>query len=148
MSWSTPSRVLWTSVVRRYPIREQIAAAAACGFDKLSVAADVFLPEQARGITARDLLRTARDHGVVLEFLDGFCGWAPLQFADEHGDLVRRVMGLPVQKCLDVCGELRLKTIVTMPWFRPGAVGVPQLIDCFSRFCEQAGELGLHVDLE
>jgi 4-hydroxyphenylpyruvate dioxygenase len=90
----------------------------------------------------------AQDHGVVLDFLDGFCGWAPLQFAPEHGELVRQVMSLPVQKCLDVCGELGLKTIVTMPWFEPGAIGVPQLIDCFARFCEQAGRLGLHADLE
>ena len=57
-------------------------------------------------------------------------------------------MGLPVQKCFDICGELGLKTIVTMPWFKPGAIGVPQLIDCFAQFCEQAAKLGLHADLE
>jgi sugar phosphate isomerase/epimerase len=148
MNQKTISRVLWTSVVRRYPIREQIVAAAGAGFDTLSVAADVYLPERERGVTAKELQTIAEDHGVVLDFLDGFCGWAPRQFSSEHGPLVRQVMGLSTEECLDICAELGLKTIVTMPWFEPGAVGVTQLVECFAPFCERAAKFAIQVDLE
>jgi sugar phosphate isomerase/epimerase len=142
------SRVLWASQVRRYRMREQIAAASAARFDVLSVAADLFIREQEQGVGASEILSLARDQGVTLDFLDGFCGWAPVQFADDHGELVRQVMKLPTEQCLDICGELGLKTIVTMPWFKPGALEIPLLVDCFARFCEQAARRSLQVDLE
>jgi sugar phosphate isomerase/epimerase len=127
---------------------EQITAAACAGFDTLSVAADIFIKEQEQGVTGADLLRMAGEQGVTLDFLDGFCGWAPVQYADVHGELVRQVMKLPTQQCLDICAELGLKTIVTMPWFKPGALETPFLIDCFARFCEKAAALNIQADLE
>jgi sugar phosphate isomerase/epimerase len=148
MGTSSVNTVLWAGVVRQHGLRDQIAGAAAAGFDKLSIPPDIYLKEVFEGRSARQILDMAAEHGIQLDYLDGFASWAPVRYSEHDGDFVRQVLGLTPQKILDICGELNLKHIVAIGWFPLKAFEAPYLAENFARFCDQAAARGIRVDLE
>ena len=131
MGKSSINTVLWAGVVRQHGLREQIAGAAAAGFDKLSIPPDIYRKEVFEGRSARQILDMAAEHGIELDYLDGFASWAPVRYSEHDGDFVRQVLELTPQKILDICAELNLKHIVAIGWFPLKAFEAPYLAENF-----------------
>lgn len=145
---SSISRVLWSGVVRRYPLAEQIRVAANAGFDKLTVPYDVYRRHREAGISADEMLARAADSGIVLDFLDGFGSWLPQRYPRDAPAWIREMLDCSSEQGLDMCTRLGLKNIVALGYFEPGAFDQFELIDHFGAFCEKANAIGVRVDLE
>jgi len=145
----TPVRfVLWEANVRAHPYRQKVAAARAGGFHVLTMPARIYTHELETGSSDADILAIARDAGVTLDFLDGMSSWAPIRFPATVEEWIRKAFDYSVEESLKICDVLGLKHILAVGAFDKGAVEMPQLIDAFGRFCEQAGRYGVWVDLE
>ena len=148
MSQDSISRVLWSGVVRRYPITEQIRAAALAGFDKLTVPFDVFCRNLEAGVSARELLARAMDSGLALDFFDGFGSWLPKRYPSDAPAWIAAMLDCTAEQALETCVALGLQNIVALGYFEPGAFTQSELVDYFARFCDQAQAVGVRVDLE
>jgi sugar phosphate isomerase/epimerase len=148
MSSGSIQTVLWEWNVRVHPFEAQLSAAAAGGFDVLTVPYRKFRSELALGRTARDLQRMAADVGVALDFLDGMSGWAPIRYPSGADEFLIAALDFGVDQALDVCAELGLKHIVAIAGFESGALEFAKLVDSFGRFCERAAADDIWVDLE
>jgi sugar phosphate isomerase/epimerase len=142
------SRVLWSGVVRRFPLPEQIRVAASAGFDKLTIPYDVYSRSRQAGISARELTARAADAGIVLDFLDGFGSWLPERYPRDAPAWIREMLNCTADQGLEMCASLGLKNIVALGYFEPGAFAAAELVEHFARFCERASPLGVRVDLE
>jgi sugar phosphate isomerase/epimerase len=148
MSHHSISRILWPGVVRRYPLAEQIRAAAAAGFDKLTVPYDVYRRNREAGMSTRELLARAMDSGVVLDFFDGFGSWLPKRYPPDAPAWIVDMLDCTAGQALEMCATLGLKNIVALGYFEPGAFTQSEVVDYFGRFCDHAQAIGVRVDLE
>jgi sugar phosphate isomerase/epimerase len=148
MSDDSISRILWSGVVRRYSLAEQIRAAAVAGFDKLTVPYDVYRRNREAGVSTREMLTRAMDSGLVLDFFDGFGSWLPKRYPADAPGWIRDMLDCTAEQALEVCAALGLKNIVALGYFEPGAFTQSEVVDYFGRFCDQAQVLGVRVDLE
>jgi sugar phosphate isomerase/epimerase len=148
MSHDSISRILWSGVVRRYPLAEQMRAAATAGFDKLTVPYDVYRRNREAGISTREILGRAMDSGLELDFFDGFGSWLPQRYPSDAPGWITDMLDCTVEQALEVCATLGLKNIVALGYFEPGAFTQPEVVDYFGRFCDQAQATGVRVDLE
>jgi sugar phosphate isomerase/epimerase len=148
MSQDSISRVLWSGVVRRYPIAEQIRAAALAGFDKLTIPYDVYCRNLEAGVSPRELLARARDSGLALDFFDGFGSWLPKRYPPDAPAWIVAMLDCTAEQALETCANLGLQNIVALGYFKPGAFTQSELVDHFGRFCDRARAVGIRVDLE
>jgi sugar phosphate isomerase/epimerase len=148
MSQDSISRVLWSGVVRRYSIAEQIQVAALAGFDKLTIPYDVYCRNLEAGVSARELLARATDSGLTLDFFDGFGSWLPKRYPRDAPGWIVGMLDCTVGQALETCATLGLQNIVALGYFEPGAFTQSELVDHLGRFCEQAQAVGVRVDLE
>jgi len=143
------TRVLWSWVVNRHPrLEDQVIAAAAGGFDVLTIPYRQYRASLDAGLTPAEMTRIAEDRGVVLDFLDGVMSWAPVEWAPEVGEFVREAFAFSVDDALEMCAALGLTTVVAASAFDVGAVPLPDLVTAFGEFCDRAREAGVWVDLE
>jgi 4-hydroxyphenylpyruvate dioxygenase len=148
MSQDSISRILWSGVVRRYPLAEQIRAAALAGFDKLTIPYDVYCRNREAGVSARELLARADDSGLVLDFFDGFGSWLPKRYPPDAPAWITAMLDCTTEQALETCTTLGLRNVVALGYFEPGAFTQSELVDHFGRFCDHAQAVGLRVDLE
>jgi sugar phosphate isomerase/epimerase len=148
MNKGSISRVLWSGVVRRYPLADQIRVAATAGFDKLTVPYDVYRRHREAGTSSDEMLARAADSGIVLDFLDGFGSWLPQRYPRDAPAWITDMLNCTPEQGLEMCARLELKHIVALGYFEPGAFSQSELIEHFSRFCEKANAIGVRVDLE
>src|SRR3546814_20303315 len=78
----------------------------------------------------------AGDQGILLDFLDGMTGWAPIRFPHGADDFLRQAMDFGPHEALDMCGAAGLRHIVAIAGFLPGALSHAELVDHFGGFCE------------
>jgi sugar phosphate isomerase/epimerase len=148
MNDSSISRVLWSGVVRRHSLPEQIRVAGAAGFDRLTVPFDVYRRSRDAGISSGEMLARAADSGIVLDFLDGFGSWLPRRYPPDAPAWIVDMLKCTPEEGLQMCAALGLKTIVALGYFEPGAFSLSELIEYFGLFCDRAQAHGLRVDLE
>jgi sugar phosphate isomerase/epimerase len=148
MSDDSISRILWSGVVRRYPLTEQIRAAAVAGFEKLTVPYDVYLRNRSAGMSAHEMLTRAMDSGLVLDFFDGFGSWLPKRYPPDAPGWITDMLDCTAEQALEVCAALGLKNIVALGYFEPGAFTSSEVVDYFGRFCDRAQAMGVRVDIE
>jgi sugar phosphate isomerase/epimerase len=148
MSDDSISRILWSGVVRRYPLAEQIRAAALAGFDKLTVPYDVYRRNRDAGVSTHEMLKRATDGGLALDFFDGFGSWLPKRYPPDAPAWIRDMLDCTADQALEICATLGLKNIVALGYFEPGAFTQSEVVDYFGRFCDQAQAMGVRVDLE
>lgn len=139
---------LWPACVKSHGFADQLAAAAAGGFNVLPIGPLTYRQLRAQGLQPRDLLTMAADHGVALGHFDGFANWTPLPFAQSTPTAAREVFSLSADECLRCCEDLALPAICATGVFDPTTAELPQLVDAFAAFCERAAALGIQVDLE
>jgi sugar phosphate isomerase/epimerase len=142
-------RVLWSWVVNRHPrLEDQVIAAAAGGFDVLTIPYRQYRASLDAGMSAQEMKRIAEGRGVVLDFLDGVMSWAPVRWGADVGEFVKEAFAFSVDDALEMCAVLGLTTVVAASAFEAGAVPLPDLVEAFGEFCDRAREAGVWVDLE
>jgi 4-hydroxyphenylpyruvate dioxygenase len=148
MASGSISTVFWEWCARAFPYEQQIAAAAAGGFDVFTIPNRNYRRELAAGRTARDMLSIAADRGVTLDYLDGTSCWAPIRYPRNADDFIKAALDFSADEAFATCEALGLKHIVAIAGFEPGDLETPILIDAFGKFCDRAAEFGIWVDLE
>lgn len=140
--------VMWDWNVTALDFPGQLAATAEAGFDVLSVPMRKIRKERESGRKAVDMLAMARDHGVRLDFIDGFSGWSPVRYPD--GDaFMKEALDFSVDEAFEVCDAFELKNIVAITAHERGTeFPLSPLVDAFGQFCDKAASLGIGVDLE
>src|SRR3546814_16769922 len=92
MNHNLPKTVLWEWTVRAHSFDRRVEAATAGGFDILPLSYRNYRRELAAGRRGEDLAAIAADQGILLDFLDGMTGWAPIRFPDGADDFLRQAM--------------------------------------------------------
>jgi len=140
--------VLWEWTVRAHSFDRRVEAAAAGGFDILPLSYRNYRSELAAGRRGEDLAAIAADQGILLDFLDGMTGWAPIRFPKGADEFLREAMDFGAHEALEMCNAAGMRQIVAIAGFLPGALSHAELVDNFGRFCEQAASANIRVVLE
>jgi sugar phosphate isomerase/epimerase len=127
---------------------DQLAAAAAGRFTSIAISADTYIGATAGGRTARDIVALAAEHGLSIHQLDGASSWTPFRFPAELPLEVRDRFDHSPERVLDIAAGLGISTVVTVGVFAWGQLCTEELIPMFAKFCDQARERCLRVDLE
>jgi sugar phosphate isomerase/epimerase len=139
-----PLRVLCHISMAPVPARELIPAAAAAGFDGVSIVARAhrrFLSSE--GITDADLRTLFADHGLVVTDFEAVGDWLAPPPADRPPHLRSVYTGT---QCLDAAEAVGARTLVATHFGEP--IAAPQAAHAFARLCDRAAERGLQVALE
>jgi sugar phosphate isomerase/epimerase len=144
----SPRKVLWEWSVATHPYEQQVAGAAAGGYDALTVPVRKYRKAVAEGLTAKEMLAIAARNGVTLDYLDGMSSWASVWYPDDADEFIRGALHFSIDEAFEICELLGLETIVAIGAFNPGRVPLAQLIDSFGNFCDLAAKRGIWVDLE
>src|SRR3546814_1845102 len=140
MNHNLPKTVLCEWTVRAHSFDRRVEAATAGGFDILPLSYRNYRRELAAGRRGEDLAAIAADQGILLDFLDGMTGWAPIRFPDGADDFLRQAMDFGPHEALDMCSAAGLRHIVAIAGFLPGALSHAELVDNF-RSEEHTSEL-------
>ncbi len=131
----------------RTPFRHQVAAAAAAGFDSVTIWPNVWRHAQRRdGLSLADMRAMLDHHGLVLTDADPCMDWVPpASSADAvRGPLRTRT---PRAEFFEVCAALGGTTIVATH-MTDAPLEADRDIEAFARLCDDAGEHGLRIALE
>ena len=141
-------KIMWEWTVATLDPDQQVEAAVAGGFDVLTLSYRKYLAAKAVGRSAKDLAAYASDRNITLDFLDAFSGWAPMRYPPGADEFLRNALDFGAEEAFDLCDQAGLRNICAITGFPPGLVPLDQLVDGFGRFCDQAAERGIWVDLE
>lgn len=139
---------LWPACVKTHSFSQQLAAAASSGCSHLPIGLTTYQTLLTGGLSSRDIIAMAEDHGVTIGHYDGFSAWAPVPFNDDLPDAAKAVFNISSLGCLEVCQQLGITAICATGTFAVGQFETSQLANCFAEFCQQAEPLGIRVDLE
>jgi sugar phosphate isomerase/epimerase len=134
---------------RHTPFRERVGAAAAAGYDAISLWGRDYQSARDEGYTDADLVALLEDHGLVVAELDPVWWWTPgaaefsippeldpidvFRFGEAELFRVGEVLGARSVNAADVIG---------------GDWSLADAADCFAALCDRAAERGLVVHLE
>jgi sugar phosphate isomerase/epimerase len=136
------SLVLCGGTLRTTPIPVQIAAAAAAGFDGISVYAAGVQAAVEGGLRETDLAAMLADHGLSVAEVDGHVGWLP-------GPALGATRPLEVDIAIAVALGARSLNVVEAAGNHVGIdVSVDAAAEAFAEVCDRAGDVGLLVTLE
>jgi sugar phosphate isomerase/epimerase len=129
--------VLCGGTVRAASLPDKVDAAAAAGFQGVSLYWSDYIQARGDGWTDAGLRRLLADHGLAMAELDGQMAWLPSSDPDvpsmERFLAAAAALGARSVTCLEVTGA-RL----------PAAAGA----NAFAALCDRAGEAGLLVHIE
>src|SRR3546814_19059308 len=120
MNHKLPKTVLWEWTVRAHSFDRRVEAATAGGFDILPLSYRNYRRELAAGRRGEDLAAIAADPGILLDFLDGLTGWAPISFPDGDDAFLRQGMGFGPPEALDICSRVGLRHVLAVAGFLHG----------------------------
>jgi sugar phosphate isomerase/epimerase len=136
---------LWSYTFRQSTLLELGVAAAAAGFDAVTVTPELFVRSGGHGA---DLRARVEDLGVCVTFVDGLCsalpgapGSTPVDgsFADPH------------EATLDDCIRIAHATgagAINLVHIRGAATPIPELAEGFARACNRAASEDLRLAIE
>jgi sugar phosphate isomerase/epimerase len=140
--------VLWEWNVKAHRWADQVTAAAAGGFDVLTLPYRKYLEALSGGLVPHELRETADHAGVKLDFLDGMSSWCRVRYPQGADAFLVAALDYSEDAALRVCEQLGMTRVTAIAGFMPGEVETGELIESFGRFAERASAAGLWVDLE
>jgi sugar phosphate isomerase/epimerase len=140
-------RTFMAGCLARTPFREQIAGAAAAGFEAITIWPNIWRHAMAKDrLSIAEMRAMLDDHGLVLTDVDAYRDWGPPR-TSESGVFGPMKRGFPLDECLDVLAALGGRTLVAVHltdtpfnWDRDVAE--------FVQICDKAAERGLRVGIE
>jgi sugar phosphate isomerase/epimerase len=131
------------------PFRSRVAAAAAGGFDHLSLWGRDYQDARNEGLTDRDLRAILDDHGVSLAELDPAWWWLPgaaeVHIAPEHD--TERIFSFGEAELFAIADALGARSLNAVDVFG-GPWSLDDAAESFAALCRRAAEHGLLVQLE
>lgn len=144
--------VFWPSCIMDRPVFDQLAVAAAGGFDALAIAPMAIKNALASGLSLRDLRERAQELGVIFSHLDGISGWLPAWHPIEgdpiFNDYIRQRFNIDTQEALDLGAELDIAAIVAVGAFDRGMLDRETVLRGFADICAAAQTRGMRTALE
>ena len=131
----------------RTPFRVQAAAAAAAGFDSVTIWPNIWRHARRRdSLTLADMRAILDDSGLTLTDVDGCFDWVPVSSEPERigGPLRRRV---DREEHFEVCVALGGTTVVAVHLTDAG-LDLGRDVEGFAALCDDAASRGLRVALE
>ena len=129
--------------------RSRVAAAAAGGFDHLSLWGRDYQDARNEGLSDRDLRIILDDHGVTLAELDPAWWWLPgaadVHIAPEHD--TERIFAFGEAELFAVADALGARSLNAVDVFG-GPWSLDDAAESFAALCRRAAEHGLLVQLE
>jgi sugar phosphate isomerase/epimerase len=120
---------------------ERFAAAAATGYERVSVSPVEVLQAEAAGTPAREVGRRARDLGLGI-IVDPLMNWYP-----DGTSSSSRFAGVSAADALRVCGDVAAVAVTAIAT-ATSDVPLTQLPDHFAALCRQVADVGAQVQLE
>jgi sugar phosphate isomerase/epimerase len=138
--------VLWTATVLDAPLPEKVAAAAAAGFDAVSMRFADIVDARSAGSSDADIRALVADHGLQVHAAETLVGWVPAGRQIPVG-------GGMTQMHVDPRAAIEAAVAVGAPSLSVGELtGTPVAHDLacelFAALCDDAAEFGLVVHLE
>ena len=131
------------------PFHSRVAAAAAGGFDHLSLWGRDYQDARNEGLSDRDLRAILDDHGVSLAELDPAWWWLPgaadVHIAPEHD--TERIFSFGESELFAVADALGARSLNAVDVFG-GPWSLDDAAESFAALCGRAAEHGLLVQLE
>jgi sugar phosphate isomerase/epimerase len=138
---------LWPACVRTHALPEQIAAAASAGFSSLAINPATYHQTVSSGLSPREILRIANDHGVRFSWVDAVSGWLPIRYPAESPEL-KSFLDYDLNLTFEIADALGVGAILAIGCFVEGALPLSQQIDRFGALCRGAEARNLRVGLE
>jgi sugar phosphate isomerase/epimerase len=131
----------------RTPFRDQVSAAAAAGFDSISIWPNIWRHAMRKdGLSIFDMRAMLDDHGLKMTDVDAYRDWAPPPTQDSLAFGPNK-SGIPRRECLEVCAALGGTTIVAVH-LTDVPLNYDRDIEAFATLCDDAAEHGLRIGLE
>jgi sugar phosphate isomerase/epimerase len=138
---------LWPACVRTHALPEQITAAATAGFSSLAINPATYHQTVSSGLSPREILRIANDHGVRFSWVDAVSGWAPIRYPAESPEL-KSFLDYDLSLAFEIADTLGVGAILAIGCFAEDALPLSQQIDCFGALCRGAEARNLRLGLE
>jgi len=137
-----PSLVLCSATIFDRPLEDKIVAAAAGGFDAITVWPHDYAGARERGLDDAAIRRLLSDHGVVIDGVDCLLDWLP---GDQVPDMpVFRATEDDLYRVADALGG----RFINVAQAFGATVDVPRATELFAGICERAARRELLVTLE
>jgi sugar phosphate isomerase/epimerase len=142
-------KVMYNATVRALPFDQQCLAAALAGCEALTMTPSQYLTYLNAGLPTREILATARDHGIAINHLDPLARWTPKWIpAGYEGNYPLSALAFEVDDFFRMCAALGCRSFTALGTHPPGTLENSELIDHFGQLCARADREGLRVDLE
>jgi len=142
-----PQTTFMAGCLARTPFRAQVPAAAAAGFDSITIWPNIWRHARRRdALTLSDMRAILDDAGLVLTDVDACFDWVPAAAAEGslRGPMRRRI---PRAEFFEVCVALGGSTVVAVHLTDAG-LELGRDTEGFAALCDEAAEHGLRVALE
>jgi 4-hydroxyphenylpyruvate dioxygenase len=141
-STARPSLVLCSATIFDRPLEDKVVAAAAGGFDAITVWPHDYTGARERGLDDATMRRLLTDHGVVVDGVDCLLDWLP---GDQVPDMPAfRATEDDLYRVADALGG----NFINVAQAFGSTVDVPRAADLFAGICERAARRNLLVTLE
>jgi sugar phosphate isomerase/epimerase len=140
--------LLWQGTMRELSLKDQLHVAQQTGFGKISITPLHVSKWKEAGLSAKDQLSMAADHGVKLAHLDPLTRWAPKWLPDNVDPGFNDFLGFSVDDFLRLAEEFEVESMSTISSTPAGTVSSDQFTDSFAAICDRAANIGVRCDLE
>jgi sugar phosphate isomerase/epimerase len=138
--------VLWTATVLEAPLADKLDAAAAAGYDAVSIRFDDVLRARGDGWSDARIRSELAARGLQVFAAESLIGWLPGS-RDRTAAFAPTPMHLDAGAALQTAASVGAASLSVLD-LAGGALDVERAAHAFGEICDQAADLGLDINLE
>lgn len=147
-----PELVYWPVGHGEFHLKDHLKIAQAGSFDGLAIAPNRAKSLLMDGYRPSDLLDWAAEHGLRYSQLDGLATWVK-NWRATRGDpdlnaWIGGLFDIDMIEALDIGAALNVGSVVAVPFYDEGSIGLDEAVESFGRFCDSASARGIEVHIE
>ena len=140
-------RTFMAGCLARTPFRQQVAGAAAAGFEAITIWPNIWRHAMTKDrLSIADMRAMLDAHGLVLTDVDAYRDWGPAR-SSESGVFGPMKRGFPLDECLDTLAALGGRTLVAV-YLTDVPFNMDRDVSEFAQICDRAATRGLRVGIE
>jgi sugar phosphate isomerase/epimerase len=136
-------RVLWSAGIGPAPLEDRVDAAAANGYDVVSISTLDHQRAVEAGVDPGEITRRARDRGIDTAIIDGMIEWHP----HDPPKVPLGGSNLTVDQVFAMAADFDVKLVNAIAPFRT-QLSTEGLAEHFAALCDRAAEFGMQVHFE
>lgn len=146
----SPSKyVIWAGTVKALPLLERVRVTAKAGFDALTITPHDYAVAIEGGLSAKNILKLAKDHGITIKHMDPLTRWTPIW---QPENLIDKQL-LPFFDCeqdrfFRIAEELGIESMHVLGMFRPNGLPIDRITESYAAVCDRAAKYGIQCSLE